>query len=85
MSWRDQANCKGVDPLVFLPRESLGRNATRAAHITAKRYCEECPQETVAACLEYALANDEWWGVWGNTTPRQRRDIREARLRQARC
>lgn len=83
MSWRDQAKCRGVDPLVFLPREDLGRNATRAAHLVAKRHCAACP--VTDECLEYALANDEYWGVWGNTTPRQRRVIREARQRHGHC
>jgi WhiB family redox-sensing transcriptional regulator len=29
-----------------------------------------------AECLDYALVNDERFGIWGNTTPKQREAIK---------
>lgn len=36
--------------------------------------CRRCPVSQ--ACLEYALAADERFGVWGGTLPEQRRQMR---------
>jgi Transcription factor WhiB len=37
--------------------------------------CRRCPAE--GACLAYALAADERFGVWGGTLPEDRRRTRE--------
>ncbi len=36
--------------------------------------CRDCP--AAAACLSYALAADERFGIWGGTLPHQRRAMR---------
>ena len=77
-NWRASAACRGVAPAVFLPEESGDSDLTREAHRIAKEtYCAACP--VTGPCLEYALAHDENWGVWGNMTPRERRTVREHR------
>ncbi len=40
----------------------------------AKRICGMCPIRT--ACLEYALDNDERFGVWGGLSEKERLEIR---------
>lgn len=70
-SWIDEANCRGVDPERFFVRGSLQAKP-------AQRLCERCPvQET---CLEYALAHDIDFGVWGGLTERQRRSLQRRRF-----
>ena len=40
----------------------------------AKRICQGC--EVRAECLEYALANDERFGLWGGLSERERRKLK---------
>ena len=40
----------------------------------AKRICLGC--EVRDACLEYALANDERFGIWGGLSERERRRLK---------
>jgi WhiB family transcriptional regulator, redox-sensing transcriptional regulator len=64
--WLEQARCRGVDPDQFFVR-----GAAQAR--PAIRLCEGCPVQ--APCLEYAVANDIDFGVWGGLTERQRRSL----------
>lgn len=43
----------------------------------AKAVCHRCPVED--ECLEYALENDERWGIWGGTSEGERRLLRTER------
>lgn len=43
----------------------------------ARATCAGCPVKE--ECLEYALVNNERWGVWGGTTPPERAAMRKAR------
>lgn len=47
----------------------------------AKAACERCPVQ--AECLEYALVSNLQDGIWGGTTPHERREIGR-RLRKSR-
>ena len=68
--WTRAAACRGLDPEMFY--------ADRGGSVTeAKAICARCPVRE--ACLEYALAAGEKWGVWGGLSERQRRRIRIAR------
>jgi len=67
--WMERALCAQTDPEAFFP-EGRGHIAPRVA----RRVCAACPVE--AECLDYALVNDERFGIWGNTTPKQRQAIR---------
>lgn len=40
----------------------------------AKKVCEGCP--LVTKCLEFALFNNEEWGVWGGYSAEERKALR---------
>jgi WhiB family transcriptional regulator, redox-sensing transcriptional regulator len=67
--WQDQSLCAETDPDAFFP-EKGGSTAA------AKRVCRACPVRS--ECLEYALANDERFGVWGGMSERERRRVDRA-------
>lgn len=71
--WRDHALCAQVGADVFFP--SKGDEHRHSAQ--AKAVCARCPVQ--ADCLFEALANREEHGVWGGTSPRQRRALRADR------
>ncbi|AXI81290.1 WhiB family transcriptional regulator [Peterkaempfera bronchialis] len=67
--WVDSALCAQTDPEGFFPERG---GSTR----TARRVCLAC--EVRVECLEYALENDERFGVWGGLGERERRRLRRA-------
>jgi WhiB family transcriptional regulator, redox-sensing transcriptional regulator len=67
LGWQDQALCAQTDPEAFFPEKG---GSTREA----KRVCRSC--EVRAECLEYALENDERFGIWGGLSERERRRIK---------
>lgn len=48
---------------------------------TATANCAGCP--VINQCLTYALENREDEGVWGGTTPKQRRNLLRRQAREA--
>ena len=66
-SWRLDALCAETDPEAFFPEKG---GSTR----DAKRVCSGCSVR--AECLEFALANDERFGIWGGLSERERRRLR---------
>ncbi len=66
-TWQDQALCAQTDPEAFFPEKG---GSTREA----KRICLGC--EVKAECLEYALHNDERFGIWGGLSERERRRLK---------
>jgi WhiB family transcriptional regulator, redox-sensing transcriptional regulator len=66
-AWHQDALCSQVDADAFFPEKG---GSVRAA----KRVCAECPVSGVGGpCLQYALDNDEKFGVWGGFTEDERR------------
>lgn len=65
--WQENALCAQTDPEAFFPEKG---GSTREA----KRICQGC--EVRDACLEYALANDERFGIWGGLSERERRRLK---------
>ena len=65
--WQELALCAQTDPEAFFPEKG---GSTREA----KRVCGSC--EVRAECLDYALANDERFGIWGGLSERERRRLR---------
>jgi len=65
--WQDRALCAETDPEAFFPEKG---GSTREA----KRICSGC--EVRAQCLEYALAHDERFGIWGGLSERERRRLK---------
>ena len=68
LDWQDQALCAQTDPEAFFPEKG---GSTREA----KRVCASC--EVRAECLEYALSNDERFGIWGGLSERERRRVKK--------
>ena len=66
-SWRLDGLCAETDPEAFFPEKG---GSTREA----KRVCAGCPVRL--QCLEYALDNDERFGIWGGLSERERRRLR---------
>jgi WhiB family redox-sensing transcriptional regulator len=66
--WQERALCAQTDPEAFFPEKG---GSTREA----KRICQSC--EVRAECLEYALAHDERFGIWGGMSERERRKLRK--------
>ena len=67
LAWQADALCAQTDPEAFFPEKG---GSTREA----KRICESC--EVSAECLEFALQNDERFGIWGGLSERERRKLR---------
>lgn len=70
-AWFDDALCRQVDPELFFP--SKGESAA-----PARAVCARCPVQ--AECLMFALqfpVRNDISGVYGGTTFRQRRRLRE--------
>ena len=67
LSWQDRALCAQTDPEAFFPEKG---GSTREA----KRVCTSC--DVRADCLEYALAHDERFGIWGGLSERERRKLK---------
>ena len=66
-AWRLNALCAETDPEAFFPEKG---GSTREA----KRVCSGC--EVRVECLEFALASDERFGIWGGLSERERRRLR---------
>jgi WhiB family redox-sensing transcriptional regulator len=66
--WQERALCAQTDPEAFFPEKG---GSTREA----KKICGGCEVRT--ECLEYALAHDERFGIWGGLSERERRRIRK--------
>src|SRR5882724_11313292 len=69
LAWQERALCAQTDPEAFFPEKG---GSTREA----KRVCLAC--EVRSECLEYALANDERFGIWGGLSERERRRLKKA-------
>ncbi|WP_431279777.1 WhiB family transcriptional regulator [Leifsonia poae] len=68
LAWQSDSLCAQTDPEAFFPEKG---GSTR----DAKRICTSC--EVRSQCLEYALANDERFGIWGGLSERERRKLRK--------
>ncbi|TFD05805.1 WhiB family transcriptional regulator [Cryobacterium sandaracinum] len=68
LSWQSDSLCAQTDPEAFFPEKG---GSTR----DAKKICSSCEVKT--QCLQYALANDERFGIWGGLSERERRKLRK--------
>jgi WhiB family redox-sensing transcriptional regulator len=69
LSWQDKALCAQTDPEAFFPEKG---GSTREA----KKVCLGC--DVRSECLEYALMNDERFGIWGGLSERERRRLKKS-------
>jgi WhiB family redox-sensing transcriptional regulator len=68
LAWQTDSLCAQTDPEAFFPEKG---GSTREA----KKICGSCEVRT--SCLEYALENDERFGIWGGLSERERRKLRK--------
>ncbi|HVE97784.1 MAG TPA: WhiB family transcriptional regulator [Mycobacteriales bacterium] len=71
--WRSRGECLRHDPETFFP--NAAEDPAPAIEI-----CRSCT--VVGPCLAAALDSGECDGVWGATTPEERRTMRDVWLRQ---
>ena len=69
LGWQERALCAQTDPEAFFPEKG---GSTREA----KKVCLSC--EVRGECLEYALAHDERFGIWGGLSERERRRLKKS-------
>ena len=69
LSWQERSLCAQTDPEAFFPEKG---GSTREA----KKVCVGC--DVRPECLEYALANDERFGIWGGLSERERRKLKKS-------
>lgn len=67
LAWQSDALCAQTDPEAFFPEKG---GSTR----DAKRICTTC--DVRGECLDYALQNDERFGIWGGLSERERRKLK---------
>lgn len=79
--WTELAACRapGTDPELFFPVSETGMASRQVA--LAKTVCARCP--VTDQCLDWAVRTGEPEGIWGGTTPSERRRLRRRRLRVA--
>ncbi|WP_033345512.1 WhiB family transcriptional regulator [Catenuloplanes japonicus] len=63
-AWRTRGVCQSVDPETFFPAPNEPADAAIAM-------CGSC--DVQGSCLAWALEVGDCHGVWGGTTPRERR------------
>ena len=73
-TWQTRGECNGAPQEIFFTER--GETKKRALS-----YCNVCPVRQ--ECLDYALDNDERFGIWGGKSERQRRAIRAQRRSEA--
>lgn len=69
-SWQSYGNC--VDE-----RTGLFFSMKKRDIMAAKKICSSCVVREL--CLEYALANDEGFGVWGGMSVEERKALKTSR------
>jgi WhiB family redox-sensing transcriptional regulator len=67
--WTERALCAETDPEAFFPEKG---GSTREA----KKVCLSC--DVRDECLDYALAHDERFGIWGGLSERERRRLKKS-------
>lgn len=65
--------CNGVDPQIFFPERET--NGGTVSYQTALKVCRRCDYQQ--ECADWAIQTRQAWGVWGGTTPVDRRKIIE--------
>lgn len=69
--WQSEAACKDHPTEWWYPE----RGANHVVVGRAKQICRTCPIQL--KCLQYALYHNENIGIWGATTPDERRKLRK--------
>ena len=70
--WKHLGACVGKDRDLFFP------DSSRWGEVRAKAICESC--DVRAQCMDYAIEFNEV-GIWGGTTERERKRIKNRYIR----
>ena len=71
--WQNKAECRGeLTELFFMDIEEISINHIKMRE--ARAICDRC--QVQKECLDFALINNIDYGVWGGTSPHQRKGIR---------
>ena len=68
--WMADGNCRDEPTSLFFPSDGVGVE-------DARRVCANCSVKT--SCLEFALGNHIFHGVWGGASERERRRLARRR------
>lgn len=71
LAWQELALCVVTDPEAFFPEK--GGSIQKA-----KQICRLCKVRD--ECLEYALAHNEKFGIWGGLSERERKRLQKLRV-----
>lgn len=73
--WRDDARCAKLPKKVFFEYNSqeIDNNTRKCYKNLALDTCKNCP--VIKQCYEFAICNNEKFGIWAGLTPDQRRPI----------
>lgn len=76
--WHKYAACRGLDVNLFFPEKGVSR--IQMANV--KAVCSRCV--VASSCLDYAVSqSDDPEGIWGGTSPRERRELRRRHKRRS--
>lgn len=71
--WQNKAECRGEPTeLFFMDIEEISINHIKMRE--ARAICDRC--QVKKECLDFALINNIDYGVWGGTSPYQRKEMR---------
>lgn len=70
-TWMDDASCAQIAPDDWFPEKGELSKEVR-------RICAACPVRL--QCLEYALRNEEQFGIWGGHSAVELRKLRKVRI-----
>lgn len=70
----DGVECEQL-PDVFFPEDGINPTETKQMNVMAKQVCERCPIRI--QCGEYAILNQEPFGIWGGLTVADRERLRK--------
>lgn len=67
--------CNNADPEIFFPHTAAG---IPADYSLARKICGRCRYQQ--PCAEWAVRTRQAWGVWGGTTPAERRQLTKGEI-----
>ncbi len=76
-AWHEFAVCRFEDRDLFFPPEQERGRYVGFREAAAKQICRGCSVR--GECLDYALAADERYGVWGGLSAEERERLRRRR------
>ncbi|MFM8798718.1 MAG: WhiB family transcriptional regulator [Fluviibacter sp.] len=75
--WKLEGICNQVDPELFFPSRDEDGYMGEYNPLVAKSICAGCPVRV--QCLEYAIGNNEQFGIWGGLSYKERLELRRRR------